>query len=111
MRLATIALALVVPASSAMAHEYLVTCGPLEVQMSDRGVEAVVCRDRFVFGDAFSNPRPAIDLHLLTDKWQRLARVAESQLEPCQMLEQSPERAKFKASGVMAQAAGPGQWR
>ncbi|MCX6907077.1 MAG: hypothetical protein NTY01_03430 [Verrucomicrobia bacterium] len=98
-------------ALSASADEYLVICGPLEIRVSDRGVEAVLCRDRFVFGDAFANPRPAVDLQLLTDRWQQLARVADSRCEPCEVLEQSAGRVTFKCLGLMSQSPGLGRWR
>ena len=47
----------VLACTSCLAEEWLVQLGPLALEVSDRGVEAVSCRDIFVFGDHHSNRR------------------------------------------------------
>ena len=55
------------------AEQLVVQLGPLEIEISDRAIEAVLCRDVFVFGDPHSNYCPVAGPVLLTDKWQGLA--------------------------------------
>ncbi|OGV62705.1 MAG: hypothetical protein A3K19_24370 [Lentisphaerae bacterium RIFOXYB12_FULL_65_16] len=92
----------------AAAGRYVITSGPLEIQVGDLGVDAVLWRDRCVFGDSFEHRSPVIEPQLITDQWQTLARVEESR---SQMLEQTAERVRFTTCGSMAEVAGPGRWR
>ena len=88
---------------------WLVQLGPLEVEVSNRALEAVLWRDTFLFGDPHSNRRPVAYPILLTDKWQRLA---EPEAATCQTpsVRQEPGRVVIVMKGQMHEREGKGRW-
>lgn len=107
-----IGLVLVLTASALQGEpaQWLVTLGPIELEVSDRAIEGVTWRGIYIFGDHHSNRRPVAAPRLLTDRWQRLAEpaFADSQVA---LERRDGGAAAITWTGSMRENDGPGLWR
>ena len=107
--LRTFPLLAVLVGTPCLAEEWLVQLGPLALEASDRGIEAVSWRDIFVFGDHHSNRRPVAYPRLLAEGWRRLAEP-DSENARLSVTADADGAACMDWEGVMREVGGPGTW-
>jgi hypothetical protein len=85
--------------------------GGLEAEFTRAGLDALWFRDRHVFGDPHSDPRPAVWPALLDKQWKPVAQP-EAVTAKAVDCEAGTDRARISLGGEMREREdGPGRWK